>query len=965
MSKKKKLKGWWSNPLAFYAASVTKTDKKSYQGSSLCDCAFEAVETAVSCKISQSTESSLGCLIQGLYHLQSRGLPGCAKRLFDLLAVAESTVLGWSRTTRRTFSEMIDIIVKRDGTEEPFNAVKVNGWGEWAAKSLKGRVDWPGVVMRAVSTQPAKATSSDLQYALIKECLNRNSWPYNRMAGRLYAAIMYKEIFPKGIPTIKEVHESLQAAGFMVKLDYTDAEYAEIETFIKHKRDFTYAHFQHYHIRFKYALRNRLTGAELETSQFVFMRMAMALAEDQPRERRLIDVKKFYDHFAKNRINAPTPNYVNLGTSLNGYASCCLYTTKDDAHSLAVGDHIGYMMTVQSAGIGNHIQIRSKGDPIRGGLIIHEGKLPYYRALNGAVGANKQNGRAGAANTFFSGFDPEIETLQVLKNPMTPVEKQIRGMDYTMIANKLLSRKAALEEDIFLFNPFTAPDLYKAMFSDDNELFEKLYAQYEANPLFPKTYVPARKIVLNNRNEAFETGRSYLMFADEVNRHTPSKDPIVSSNLCVEIAEPTEGYDNMQDLYSSQSVGYIEFLDQNGYAKHYEAPRSILLLNKRKYKYIAAQDLQVGDTFEDMLGQIVTVKEITAVKREPEVALCSLAGIVVSNIHSEEEYEDAMYYALLMIDKCIHKSDYVLPHVGFTAKNRMSAGVGIMDLAHYMARKNLFYSSPEGKKEIDRVAERHSYYAIKASLRLGRELGNAPWMHRTKWPEGWLPIDTYNRNVDEIVPFELRYDWEDLRRQIIANKGIRNSFLVAYMPGESSSKASGTCNSLYPIRSLTLMKTDNDITTYWAAPDGDLLKDWYEIAWKTPARDMIEVYGVFQKWTDQSISADLYRHIHGAEKVTTDEMLGDYFRMVEVGMKTQYYMNVKSAKAVVLTKSDAAAVAQQEMEEALRKAATPEVPAVTDAAFLAAALPEGEVVFVDVENTDGAEAGCASGACSL
>ncbi len=866
---------------------------------------------------------------------------------------------------------MIKTIIKRDGSKEPFMAHKLNGWGEWAAKSLGDLVDWSSHVMQAVASLPEECTTQELQDTLIKYCLDANTWSNNRMAGRLYAATYHKELYGKdAMPSIKEVHDRLRTAGFMTKLDYSDEEYAEIQKFIKHNRDFGYAHFQLYHIRYKYALRNRLNGEEMETPQFVFMRMAMALGEDQPKHRRLNDVKKWYDHFSKNRINAPTPNYVNLGTPLNGYASCCLYTTKDEALSLGIGDHIAYAMTVMSAGIGNHLQCRSIGDPIRGGLIVHQGKLPYYRAMLGAVSANMQNGRAGACTTYYSAYDPEVKDLMALKNPMTPAKKQIRGMDYAQISNKFMGRKVARNEDVFLFNIHTAPDLYEAMFSDDEELFEKLYAKYEADPDFKKTYVSARDIILTNENEAFETGRAYQMFADEVNRHTPSKDPIYSSNLCTEIAESTEGYVAMQDLYTSDSVGYIVFKDTDGVEYRYDAPRCIELINKRKYKFIAAQDLKVGDVFIRNGGKQIEVAEITHVKREPEVALCSLGAVVMTNIPDDEMYEDAMYYTLLMIDKCIHKSDYVLPHVGYTAKNRLSAGVGIMDLAHHMARKHLKYSELAGKQEIHRVAERHSYMAIKASLRLGKELGNAPWIHRTKWVEGWMPIDTYNRNVDKFVDNEpLHYDWEDLRAQVIANGGIRNSYLVTYMPGESSSKASGVVNSIYPARDLTMIKTDNDITTYWAAPEGDKLGKWYELAYTIQTKDMIECYGIVQKFTDQSISADEYRRIQGSEKVTTDEMLENYFHRLRAGMKTRYYVNTKTAKAVVLDASveHKLAMPVDGLNEAVKALiSNNDVPSLLHEGFgiQHQQMPAGEIVYVEVENSS-ADQGCGSGGCTL
>ena len=726
---------------------------------------------------------------------------------------------------------MIKQVIKRDGRLEEFSPSKLNRWGEWASKTLGKYVDWSSVVIHTVSTCPEICSTEVLQERLIKTCLDYNSWSYNRMAGRLYAALLNRKLYGGKHPTVKKLHEQLFSQGLMVKLNYSDSDYDYVESIINHKLDFKSSHYELHQVRQKYAIRNRVTGSEYETQQFVYMRMAMALAESQPSDRRLRDLERWYTHLSEKRINAPTPNYVNLGTPLRGYASCCIYKSNDSAPSLAVGDHIAYTMTYMSAGIGSFLDTRTLGDGIRGGVIEHKGKLPYMRSLAGAVQANLQAGRGGAATTYFSAFDPEGIVISQLKNPMSTEDRRIRGLDYAMICNKLLAKKAAMNEDIFVFTSKSAPDLFEAMFSGDQTLFASLYERYENDESFEKTYVSAREMLLKQLNESYETGKAYLAWADEMNRHTPHKDPIYTSNLCLETALPTDGYENMIDLYSYEDHG------------------------------------------------------------RGEVALCSLGGIVAANVESEEQYAEVAYYTLLMIDKCIHMSEYVLPHVGVTAKSRLNAGVGIIGMAHYLAKNGVGYSSEKGKAVIHDLAERHAYHLIRASLQLGRELGNAPWMHKTKWPEGWLPIDTYNRNVDSIVGERTNYDWEQLRSEIIANKGIRNSSLINHMPSESSSKASGTTNGVYPVRDLSLKKTDKHNVIYWCAPDAEKLADKYEIAWDVSTRHMTDMYALIQKWSDQSISADFYRKIVGDEKVPTTEMLSDFFYMTKMGLKTRYYVN--------------------------------------------------------------------------
>ena len=783
---------------------------------------------------------------------------------------------------------MLQTIIKRDGRVEPFTPSKLNQWGQWAAQTLGDAVDWPSAVLETVSAMPETSSSRELQQQLIRTCLDFDTWSYNRMAGRLYATLIRKDLYGHDRPTVLALHRRLQALGFMETLDYSQEEYAQVEALIDHERDFEYAHYQlHTHLT-KYAITDRVRGICHESSQFIYMRMAMALAVDQPRSRRMHDVERFYEHLSKNRINAPTPNHVNLGTPLRGYASCCLYTVADNARSIAVGNHIANTMTYMSAGIGAHLQTRSLNDPVRGGVIRHQGKLPYYRALVAEVKSNLQNGRGGACTTYFPIFDPEIDTLLRLKNPMSTADRKIRGMDYSWGGNRFFARKVARNEDIFLFNCYTAPDLQEALYSGDEARFEAIYERYARDEAFPKTWVNARELLITACNEWNETGRIYEHNISEMNRHTPFKDTIHSSNLCAEIALPTAPYNHITELYAERDISFVEVELADGHRQTLPGDTQI----KTSRGLLWPADLEAGDAIN---GQPI---ERIVRRSAPEVATCNLAGIVVSNIDSEEQYAEVAYYALLMIDKCIHLAHYELPQVGVTSRKRLNAGVGILGLAHLMARQGQRYTDSAGKRFIHEVAERHYWHLLNASLTLGQELGNAPWMHKTRWPQGWLPLDTCNRNVDTITAFENRYDWEGLRARVIAQGGIRNSVLVAHMPTETSANASGTTNGLYPIRELSLIKTDNHRVNYWAAPEGDRLAERYQSAWDIPARDLTEVYAIVQKWTDQGISADFYRKLIGDASIASTELIENYLDRVRFGLKSKYYMNQKTSNGL-------------------------------------------------------------------
>ncbi len=785
---------------------------------------------------------------------------------------------------------MITHIIKRNGTQEEFSPAKVNGWGTWAAKTLGPNVDWASIVLEAVNQCPAVCTSLLLQETLIKVCLSKKTWEYNRMAGRLYASLLERVVYPDGRPTVQALHAELFVAGMMVMLDYSPEEYAQIENIIDHKIDLKYPHYQINQIRYKYALRHKGTGKEYETPQFVYMRMAMALAERLPKEDRLVHVAKWYEHFSHNRLNPPTPNFVNLGTHLNGFASCCLYTTDDTWPSLAAGDHIAYAMTCMSAGIGSHIKTRSLKDPVRGGLIQHQGKLPYYRSMVGAIGANLQNGRGGASTVYYTAYDPEVEVIQKLRHPLTPLAKKVAGCHYNFGSNKFFARKVAKNETYAPFSYGENPELYNAQYAKDQTVFEKLYAQHEMRAKFK---LNARDILLGAATQAYDTGVQYMHMTDEMNRHTPFEETIWSSNLCAEIALPTKAFTCVADLY-------------------------------REYR-----------------------------EGDGEIGLCSLAGVIVSNIESDEQYAEVAYYALKMIDVCIHKSDYVFPTLAHTAKSRLSAGVGILGMAHLMAKEGKRYDTQDGRDFIHTLSETHAWHLINASLRLGKELGNAPWMHKTKWPKGWLPIDTYQKKVDELVTTKNQRDWESLRAKIVENGGIRNSVLIAHMPGESSTIAAGTTNGPYPIRELYIMKTNDTGVNHWAAPDGTKLAKKYQSAWEISTSDMIKVYAIMQKWTDQAISADLFVDLRGDRKIASSAIIQDYLDMVKYGMKTRYYVNSLTSEGVDLTKSETA-VKHNKTNEPM-----PEGKQVGNTIY----TPNGTTIIIDAASDESGDEYCES--CAL
>mgnify|MGYP003632400541 FL=1 len=728
---------------------------------------------------------------------------------------------------------MITVVIKRDGTSVPFDVNKLNKWGEWAANN---QVSWSDVVFKAMRKLTEGCSTEDIIKALIDACLDNNSYEHSKMAARLLVGDIYKEVFGSFIevPPLLDFYDNMVTESKWKDMGYTPEELIYLEDVIDHSKDFNYEFSTVKQVSERYALKDVKTGNLFESLQFTYMGVALAACSIQPLERRLKDVCNMYEALSDLKINAPTPTLSQLRTDNNGLASCCLFTNKDTSASIEVATHIAYTMTCANSGIGGYLNTRSLGDGVRNNTIEHTGKLPYYRYLEAAVKSTKQSSRGGAATIYFTCLDPEMEDLTRLKHPTTPVAKQIRGMDYGVMMNKYFMEKVAKNEDWMLISIHNAPELFKLFFSEDIEGFKAEYNRvYDSG--ISKKVVNARELALSIEKQYYETGRVYSLMIDEANRHTPFKDPIFSSNLCNEIMLPTKGYDDVSQLYGT--------------------------------------DIDAG-----------------------EVALCFIAAIAVGRV-TPEEYEKIAYYAAMLVDNTMELTSYPFNQVKLTAQARRSMGIGITNLADAMAVKGVSYSSQEGKQYIHDLAEMHSFYLHKASLRLAKEKGNAEWIHKTKYPDGWLPIDTYNKNVDNVVS-GLKMDWEGLRKEIIKQGGIRNSVLEATMPAETSSQASNTTNSVYPIRDLVITKASGKSKIPCYVPHyGNLMsRIKYERAYDVPYNDIVDMYAIVQKFHGQSISADFYfdPSKYPNRKIGAKEQLQRLLYMAKMGMKSRYYMNTKT-----------------------------------------------------------------------
>jgi len=281
-----------------------------------------------------------------------------------------------------------------------------------------------------------------------------------------------------------------------------------------------------------------------------------------------------------------------------------------------------------------------------------------------------------------------------------------------------------------------------------------------------------------------------------------------------------------------------------------------------------------------------------------EIALCILSAINIGKIRDLTDLEVLCDLAVRSLDELIDFQGYPVRAAEIATKARRSLGVGFIGLAHYLAKQGQKYSDQKSWELVHDLTEAFQYYLIKSTVNLAKEKGACEYSSRTKYGQGILPIDTYKKDVDEIVPNELKYDWESLR-SLVLEYGVRNSTLSAQMPSESSSVVSNATNGIEPPRGYLSTKKSKKGPLKQIVPQYGTLKNNYTLLWEMPNNTgYINIVSVMQKFFDQAISGNWsYNPEHFPDnEVPVSAMANDLLTTYKYGWKTSYYQNTYDIK---------------------------------------------------------------------
>ena len=726
------------------------------------------------------------------------------------------------------------LVTKRNGSKEAIDLEKIHRVVHWASQDL----DNISVSQVEINAQLAffdGIKTSDIHETMIKsaaDLISTESPDYQYLAARLAIFHLRKKAYKSFTPpSLLEHVEKLTKLGIYDKdilIKYSKKEFEVLNSYVDHWRDLDFSYAAVKQLEGKYLVQNRVTGDIHESPQMLYILVGMCLFQEYKGEARLKIVKRFYDAASTFKISLPTPIMAGVRTPTRQFSSCVLIETADDLDSISAASGAIVKYVSQRAGIGiNAGMIRALGSPIRGGEATHTGCIPFFKHFHTAVKSCSQGGVRGGAATLFY-------PLWHLEVEGLLVLKNNTGTD----ENRIRHLDYGVQFNGLMYERFLndseitlfSPNDVPGLYDSffaDQKKFKKLYEKYENDDSIRKQKVNARELFAMFMKERANTGRIYLQNVDHCNTHG-AFDP----------AQAPVKQSNLCMEITLPTKPLYSVQDENG-----------------------------------------------------EVALCTLSAVNLGALDSLDELEDITEIIVRALDSLLDYQDYPLKSAELTSINRRTLGIGVTNLAYYLAKNDVKYSDGSGNELIHKTFEALQFYSLKASNKLAKELGACPLFSETQYAKGLLPIDTYKKDIDKFCGTKLELDWDKLRKDIVS-KGLRNSTLTALMPCESSSQISNSTNGIEPPRGFVSIKQSKDGILKQVVPEYEKLHNKYELLWDIKDNEgYLQLCAIMQKFVDQSISTNTHYDPsqYDGNKVPMKLFMMDLLKAYKYGIKTLYY----------------------------------------------------------------------------
>ena len=771
-------------------------------------------------------------------------------------------------------------VVKRSGRVETLDVTKIQKYTSAAVEGLEG-VSQSELEVDAKIHFQDMITSEEIQQTLIKTAVDKiditsPNWTF--VASRLFLYDIYHKVSGfSGYVHLKEYFERGEREGRILlglkeKFDLDD-----LNAYIQPERDMQFTYLGIKTLYDRYLIKDK-SGSPIELPQHLFMGVAMFLAQNE------FDcqtwAKKFYDILSKFEVMAATPTLSNARTPRHQLSSCYIGSTPDNIEGIFDAYKEMALLSKFGGGIGwDWTQVRGMGSFIDGHKHAAGGIVPFLKIANDvAIAVDQLGTRKGAIAVYLEPWHIDIRDFLDLKKNSGEERRRAHDLFPAMWLNDLFMERVEADAMWTLFDPFEVRELIDL----HGDAFKERYEALEKNEDITKEVISAKGLWKEILRSYFETGNPFLAFKDAANRANPNRHTgiIRSSNLCTEIFQNT-GPDHykIRVTYDDRSIEIFEEEEKvtvdNGMTK---PAKKITALDSLKGKQVWMVDKErvAGDT-----------------------AVCNLASVNLSKIHTAEDIARVVPTAIRMLDNVIDLNFYPLAKVKETNEKSRSIGLGVMGEAQMLAEARIEWGSAEHFEKVDEIMESVSYYAIRASSDLALEKGKYPAFEGSDWSKGIFPIDKANPEACKLVDrgglFGYTHDWTALKEKVKAD-GMRNGYLMAIAPTSSISILTGTTQAIEPVYKRKWYEENLSGHIPVVVPNLSAANwSYYTPSYELDQRLLVRAGAIRQKWIDQGQSLNIF--------ITLDKVSGKYLNDIymeawKFGLKSTYYLRSQSPEAL-------------------------------------------------------------------
>jgi len=792
------------------------------------------------------------------------------------------------------------VVVKPDG-ESAF----------WDGADLKRRIQFAMIgldlnlnadhiereLRRSIGAETTEAGLRDTIILNAKSLIERDA-DFAKFAGRILLTFIYEEVLgwnivKDGIEGLKEAHrkafKSYLRHGVAIErlspklLGYQIEKLADALD-PSADLDFDYLGISTMFDRYLVVDKTGKKARRLETPQFFWMRVAMGLFIDEPKDREDW-VIRLYNLYKGRRFCSSTPTLFNSGTLHSQLSSCYLYKIDDSIESIMQrGIAENAYLSKWAGGLGGSwTAVRGTGGYIKGTNGESQGVIPFLKLHNDQLVAVNQGGkRRGSGCAYLETWHNDIEDFLKLRDNVGDERRRTHDLNTANWIPDLFMKRMEARANWTLFRANETPDLHELY----GQKFEARYTHYEQLAEEGKIFghkVPALDIWKTMLKMLIATGHPWITFKDPCNLRSPQDHAgvIHSSNLCTEITLNTS-----EDETAVCNLG------------------SVILDSHMKAN---------GELDLDMLRETITV------------AVRALDNVIDINFYPTEAAKRSnLRHRPIGLGIMGLQNALFARGLAFASEEAVEFNDEFMEAIAFFA-----YSASS-----DLAAERGAYSSYRGSK----------W-DRGLLPQDTIDLLERERGIKIDVPRGGRMDWTPVREKI-KKQGMRNSNVLAIAPTATISNITGTTPCIEPNFKNLFVK--ENLGGKFTILSGELVRDLKKLGlWNDKMREDVKYFGgeltdiegipadikkkhltVFnipytflidaaarrQKWIDQSQSVNLF--IGEPDLKVLSHM---YRRAWHVGLKTTYYLRSTGASniesATTTTKKEVRGLAGEPKKE--------------------------------------------------